>query len=185
MRRPRLRSTSQSIRPRHNCSCRRRRRRRSPQSAISCSTRSRSRTLDECGGVQHHDDRPTAGRHALSRGKRAYRRRSGADPSIAGGRPNADLLERCARSEPTARNSLRCGDHRGRHGKRLVNAAQAQGPDGVASNAAQASIELREELFRDRAFVMGRVVEGAATVDGIICKASRACACISKTAATR
>jgi uncharacterized repeat protein (TIGR01451 family) len=49
----------------------------------------------------------------------------------------------------------------GARGKRLVNTAQAQGPDGVASNAAQATIELREELFRDRAFVMGRVVEGA------------------------
>jgi uncharacterized repeat protein (TIGR01451 family) len=48
----------------------------------------------------------------------------------------------------------------GARGKRLVNAAMAQGPDGVASNAAQATIELREELFRDRAFIMGRVVEG-------------------------
>ncbi|HVF17539.1 MAG TPA: OmpA family protein [Steroidobacteraceae bacterium] len=52
----------------------------------------------------------------------------------------------------------------GAHGKRLVNSAQTQGPDGVASNAAQASIELREELFRDRAFIMGRVVEGACNV---------------------
>jgi uncharacterized repeat protein (TIGR01451 family) len=52
----------------------------------------------------------------------------------------------------------------GASGKRLVNAAHAQGPDGVASNAAQATIELREELFRDRAFVMGRIVEGTCDV---------------------
>jgi len=42
-----------------------------------------------------------------------------------------------------------------------VNAAQAHGADGVGSNAAQATIELREDLFRDRAFVMGRIVEGS------------------------
>ena len=48
----------------------------------------------------------------------------------------------------------------GARGKELVNNAQAIGPDGLASNTAQASIQLREELFRDRAFVMGRVVEG-------------------------
>jgi uncharacterized repeat protein (TIGR01451 family) len=48
----------------------------------------------------------------------------------------------------------------GAHGKQLVNAARAIGPDGRASNSAQATIQLREELFRDRALVMGRVVEG-------------------------
>jgi uncharacterized repeat protein (TIGR01451 family) len=48
----------------------------------------------------------------------------------------------------------------GAHGKQLVNAARAIGPDGLASNAAQATIQLREELFRNRAIVMGRVVEG-------------------------
>jgi len=48
----------------------------------------------------------------------------------------------------------------GAHGKQLVNAAHALGPDGVVSNSAQATIQLREELFRNRAILMGRVVEG-------------------------
>ncbi len=48
----------------------------------------------------------------------------------------------------------------GARGKQLVNSARAIGPDGVASNTAQATIQLREELFRERAIVMGRVVEG-------------------------
>lgn len=48
----------------------------------------------------------------------------------------------------------------GAHGKQLINAARAIGPDGLASNSAKATIQLREELFRDRAIVMGRVVEG-------------------------
>ncbi len=48
----------------------------------------------------------------------------------------------------------------GAHGKQLVNAAQAIGPDGIASNTAQATIALREELFRERAILMGRVAEG-------------------------
>ncbi len=48
----------------------------------------------------------------------------------------------------------------GARGKQLVNAARAIGPDGLASNSAQATIQLREELFRNRAIVMGRVVEG-------------------------
>ena len=46
------------------------------------------------------------------------------------------------------------------HGKQLVNSAHAIGPDGAASNTAQATIQLREELFRERAILMGRVVEG-------------------------
>ncbi|MGH8177559.1 MAG: OmpA family protein [Steroidobacter sp.] len=48
----------------------------------------------------------------------------------------------------------------GARGKQLVNTAQAVGPDGLASNSAQATIQMREELFRDRAIVMGRVGEG-------------------------
>ena len=48
----------------------------------------------------------------------------------------------------------------GARGKQLVNAAHAIGPDGLASNSAQATIQLREELFRNRAILMGRVVEG-------------------------
>jgi uncharacterized repeat protein (TIGR01451 family) len=48
----------------------------------------------------------------------------------------------------------------GARGKQIVNHAQALGPDGVASNQAQATIQLKEELFRDRAFIVGRVVEG-------------------------
>jgi uncharacterized repeat protein (TIGR01451 family) len=48
----------------------------------------------------------------------------------------------------------------GARGKQLVNSVRAFGPDGLVSNAAQATIQLREELFRDRAFIAGRVVEG-------------------------
>jgi uncharacterized repeat protein (TIGR01451 family) len=48
----------------------------------------------------------------------------------------------------------------GARGKQLINAARAIGPDGLASNSAQSTIQLREELFRNRAIVMGRVVEG-------------------------
>ena len=48
----------------------------------------------------------------------------------------------------------------GARGQQLVNAARAIGPDGLASNSAQSTIQLREELFRNRAIVMGRVVEG-------------------------
>ncbi|HEU4654057.1 MAG TPA: OmpA family protein, partial [Steroidobacteraceae bacterium] len=48
----------------------------------------------------------------------------------------------------------------GAHGKQLVNHAHALGPDDVASNDAQAIIQLRDELFRERAILMGRVVEG-------------------------
>jgi uncharacterized repeat protein (TIGR01451 family) len=48
----------------------------------------------------------------------------------------------------------------GARGKQLVNAAHAVGPDGIASNSAQATIQLREELFRDKAIIMGRIVEG-------------------------
>ncbi|HET9445177.1 MAG TPA: OmpA family protein, partial [Steroidobacteraceae bacterium] len=48
----------------------------------------------------------------------------------------------------------------GARGKQLVNTARAIGPDGLASNSAQSTIQLREELFRNRAIVMGRVVEG-------------------------
>ncbi len=45
-------------------------------------------------------------------------------------------------------------------GRQLVNSAQATGPDGMSSNTAQATIQLREEIFRERAILMGRVVEG-------------------------
>ncbi len=48
----------------------------------------------------------------------------------------------------------------GARGKQLVNSARAFGPDDLASNTAQATIQLREELFRERAIVLGRVVEG-------------------------
>jgi uncharacterized repeat protein (TIGR01451 family) len=48
----------------------------------------------------------------------------------------------------------------GARGKQIVNAARAFGPDGLGSNTAQVTIQLREELFRERAIVLGRVVEG-------------------------
>ncbi|MBB6092891.1 putative repeat protein (TIGR01451 family) [Povalibacter uvarum] len=49
----------------------------------------------------------------------------------------------------------------GANGKQFVNTARASGPDGISSNDAQATIQLREELFRERAILMGRVVEGS------------------------
>lgn len=49
----------------------------------------------------------------------------------------------------------------GVQGRELVNAAQAAAPDGTVSNTAQATVQLREELFRERAILMGRVVEGS------------------------
>ena len=45
-------------------------------------------------------------------------------------------------------------------GKQLTNGAQAQALNGLISNPAQATIRLREELFRDAAIIMGRVVAG-------------------------
>jgi uncharacterized repeat protein (TIGR01451 family) len=48
----------------------------------------------------------------------------------------------------------------GAHGPELVNTAQASTVSGLESNSAQASVQLREELFRERAIVMGRVVAG-------------------------
>lgn len=52
----------------------------------------------------------------------------------------------------------------GARGRRLVNAAQAFGPDGSGSNVAHAYIQLRDEIFRERAIVMGRVVEGGCEI---------------------
>lgn len=48
----------------------------------------------------------------------------------------------------------------GARGRSLVNAAQAFGPDGNGSNLGHATIQLAEDLFRERAIVLGRVVEG-------------------------
>ncbi len=48
----------------------------------------------------------------------------------------------------------------GARGPELKNSAQAIADTGATSNAAQAVIQLREELFRERAIVMGRVVAG-------------------------
>ncbi len=48
----------------------------------------------------------------------------------------------------------------GAHGPELQNSAQALADGGATSNASQAVIQLREELLRERAIVMGRVVAG-------------------------
>lgn len=48
----------------------------------------------------------------------------------------------------------------GARGPELENSARATANLGIVSNAAQAVIQLREELFRDRAIVIGRVVAG-------------------------
>jgi uncharacterized repeat protein (TIGR01451 family) len=63
---------------------------------------------------------------------------------------------------PAARAALRYVAEvaAGAQGRRLVNAAQTFGPDGSGSNVAHAIVELREELFRERAILLGRIVEG-------------------------
>lgn len=45
-------------------------------------------------------------------------------------------------------------------GREISNSAQAFAPDGSASNLARAVILLRDELFRDRAILVGRVAVG-------------------------
>lgn len=52
----------------------------------------------------------------------------------------------------------------GARGQEIANSAQAFGPDGSGSNVARAVTLLREELFRERAILMGRVVEGDCAV---------------------
>src|SRR6185295_4881245 len=44
--------------------------------------------------------------------------------------------------------------------RKLVNRATAMGGNGVASNEATATVQLREELFQSKAVLLGRVVEG-------------------------
>lgn len=56
----------------------------------------------------------------------------------------------------------------GARGPQLVNRAQAVAGNGVRSNEAQASIELREELFRERAILMGRIVDGGCERDASV-----------------
>ena len=46
-------------------------------------------------------------------------------------------------------------------GERLTNSARAANVAGAASNTAQATIRLRNELFSDQGFITGRVAEGA------------------------
>lgn len=48
----------------------------------------------------------------------------------------------------------------GARGKRATNSASAVADNAVASNEASVAIALREDLFRDRATLIGRVVEG-------------------------
>lgn len=70
-----------------------------------------------------------------------------------------------------ALNTLQAGQHVtvryvaevtvGARGEQIVNAALAVSEDGTQSNTAQAIVQLRDELFRDRAFVVGRVSSGA------------------------
>lgn len=55
----------------------------------------------------------------------------------------------------------------GTHGRVLRNNAQATGAGGLVSNVAQASVELREDLFGDRATLVGEVLEDS-------CDAARA-----------
>lgn len=71
--------------------------------------------------------------------------------------------------------SLQAGEHAtvryiaevtvGAHGDKLVNAAYAVGDGRIVSNTAQAIVQLREELFRDRSFIVGRVISGSCDDD--------------------
>lgn len=51
------------------------------------------------------------------------------------------------------------------HDDKLTNHAQAGNSAGAGSNVAEATIRLRNELFTDKAFIMGRVVEGECSAD--------------------
>ncbi|MGE3530483.1 MAG: OmpA family protein [Steroidobacteraceae bacterium] len=53
------------------------------------------------------------------------------------------------------------------HDEKLVNSARATNTAGAASNVAQATIRLRNELFNETAFIMGRVVQGSCAQDAI------------------
>lgn len=48
---------------------------------------------------------------------------------------------------------------------KLVNSARAANNAGAASNVAQATIRLRNELFTDTSFIMGRVLQGSCDQD--------------------
>ncbi len=54
----------------------------------------------------------------------------------------------------------------GARGPQLSNEARAYGPAGDGSNVARATIQLREELFRERAVLAGRVYEGGCEDEG-------------------
>ncbi len=51
------------------------------------------------------------------------------------------------------------------HERQLINRARAISQDGVASNEAQSAIELRDDMFRDAAILMGRVLKAGCTDD--------------------
>jgi uncharacterized repeat protein (TIGR01451 family) len=51
------------------------------------------------------------------------------------------------------------------HAKQITNEVQALGFGNVASNRASVTVRLRDELFHDAAFVLGRVVQGDCPVD--------------------
>ena len=50
-------------------------------------------------------------------------------------------------------------------GEELVNVAAATATGGVASNEARARVRVRNELFNDRSFIVGRVVTGGCDAD--------------------
>ena len=76
------------------------------------------------------------------------------------GRPHADVHQRRARPRPAPRHPLRRRDHGGRARQATRQRRAGDRPGRRRSNSAQATVQLREELFRNRAIVMGRVVEG-------------------------
>jgi len=51
------------------------------------------------------------------------------------------------------------------HDDKLINTAVAANATGAASNVAQATIRLRNELFTDASFIVGRIVQGSCDAD--------------------
>ena len=165
MRRPRRPSTFRSIRQRRSCSAEERRRRRSRpigdfvQYALTIQNTATNAAVPNATMI---DQLPAGMRYRAGSTRIDGERAS--DPTISA--DGQTLTFSTGALGPNRRREIRYVAEitAGASGKQLVNQAYAQGPDGVASNAAQATIELREELFRERAFLMGRVVEGSCDV---------------------
>ena len=107
----------------------------------------------------------------LPRGLR-YRRGSArldgaplSDPTISGG--GLSLQFKLGTLAPSAAVKLRYVAEItvAAHEQKLTNSARAFNATGAASNSAQATIRLRNDLFNDKGFILGRIVEGDCEAD--------------------